>query len=216
MLSVVQTIMKLVTPEWKLDGVEDEVYEPSEDTFLLLDVLESDLDWLKRRKPSIIVEVGCGSGVIISALSSALAGACYCIATDINASACQTTCRTANLNKAKVDVLETDLLNGLRNGIVDVLVFNPPYVLTETEEISGKSIERAWAGGPKGRQVMDRLFPQLQSLLSYNSCFYLVVIDENCPDEIISEMAKYGFSGNIVKSRRVRGEHLSVMKFIRT
>lgn len=56
----------------------------------------------------------------------------------------------------QVDILETDLIKGIRNGIVDLLIFNPPYVVTEPEEISGKGIERSWAGGLKGRQVIDK------------------------------------------------------------
>lgn len=94
--------MKLKTPDWKLDGVEDEVYEPSEDTFLLLDALESELEWLKTQKPSVIVEVGSGSGVIITALSNALADSVHCIATDININACLTTYKTSSLNQAQV------------------------------------------------------------------------------------------------------------------
>lgn len=94
--------MKLVTPDYSLAGVEDEVYEPSEDTFLLLDTLESEFLWLKNRNPKTVLEIGCGSGVIITALSNALGSTAYCIATDINISACRTTCMTANLNNAKV------------------------------------------------------------------------------------------------------------------
>ncbi|XP_075211226.1 uncharacterized protein LOC142318557 [Lycorma delicatula] len=207
--------MKLKTPDWKLEGVENEVYEPSEDTFLLLDVLESELEWLKNKNPTVIVEVGSGSGVIITALSNALGNSTHCIATDINFSACVTTCKTSTYNNAQVDVLETDLTQGLKDGVVDILVFNPPYVLTEPDEISGRGLQRAWAGGCKGRQVMDRLFPLLPTLLSSNACFYLVVIEENCPEEISSVMLDLGFESSVLQSRKVRGEQLSVMKFIR-
>lgn len=36
----------------------DLVYEPAEDTFILLDALEQDADELKRLRPSICLEVG--------------------------------------------------------------------------------------------------------------------------------------------------------------
>ncbi|XP_053992132.1 methyltransferase N6AMT1-like [Hylaeus volcanicus] len=40
------------------------VYDPSEDTFLFLDALEKDIDFIKQIKPSIVVDLGCGSGCL--------------------------------------------------------------------------------------------------------------------------------------------------------
>lgn len=39
--------------------------------------------------------------------------------------------------------------------LVDLIVFNPPYVVTCDDEITG-TLPRAWAGGNKGRVVIDR------------------------------------------------------------
>lgn len=48
------------------------VYEPAEDTFLLLDALEEDADHLRALKPTICVEVGSGSGCVSAFLGRIL------------------------------------------------------------------------------------------------------------------------------------------------
>jgi len=62
-------------------------------------------------------------------------------------------------------------------GQVDVLVFNPPYVPTEPDEVGSSGIEAAWAGGINGRQVIDRFLPRIASLLSPRGRLYMVWFD---------------------------------------
>ncbi len=59
-------------------------------------------------------------------------------------------------------VVRTDLVSSLRlRGLVDLLLFNPPYVVTPPEEMEGCGISISWAGGRDGRQVIDRFLPQV-------------------------------------------------------
>jgi len=203
------------TPKWNFESTVD-VYEPAEDSFLLLDTLEDDLKNIKDIQPNVIVEIGSGSGIIISALAKALKSSAFCIAIDISDKACEVTKETASLNSVQVDVVRGDLLSCVKQcSLIDILVFNPPYVVTPDDEITG-SIQRSWAGGANGRLVIDRLLNQLHLLLTSNSIFYLVVIKENNPQELIDVMKKKGFTGKQVNYRKVRGEQLSVLRFTRT
>lgn len=116
----------------------------------------------------------------------ALRGKCHCIAIDINPYACQSTLETAKAHAvdAQVDVLRSDLVSGLlppMAGKVDMLLFNPPYVVTPDEEVERKDIAAAWAGGKDGRLVIDRLLPVIPTLLSDRGVAYMVVIPENKP-----------------------------------
>ena len=212
----------LPTPDYSHLKDFPNVYDPCEDTFLLLDALEADLGLLKGLKPEIVIEIGCGSGVVINFLSKHLSiaeiGRPLCIATDINSQACQATRRTAEKNGNDVEVVNCDLLEPLADRLerkVDLLVFNPPYVVTERGELGSKSIEAAWAGGLNGREVMDRVFPLLDRFLSPSGVFYLVCIKPNNVDDIQSVLHRFGFDMQVVLNRKAGIENLFILRFQR-
>ncbi|XP_025933391.1 hemK methyltransferase family member 2 [Apteryx rowi] len=193
-----------------------EVYEPAEDTFLLLDALEQDAAQLKEARVEICLEIGCGSGVVSTFLASIIGSSAFYICTDINPMAAYCTLETALLNNVHLQPIITDLVKGLSprlNGKVDLLLFNPPYVVTPSEEVESHGIEASWAGGKNGREVMDRVFPLVADLLSTGGLFYLVTIKENNPDEILETMKKHGLEGTRVLSRQAGREMLTILKF---
>ena len=52
--------------------------------------------------------------------------------------------------------MNADLLKSFKlNGTIDVIIFNPPYVETEEEETLLAGISQSWAGGAKGRKILD-------------------------------------------------------------
>ncbi|KAM3718235.1 eRF1 methyltransferase catalytic subunit [Dirofilaria immitis] len=121
------------------DDQKDNVYEPAEDTFLLLDALEKDKKSLEELKPNVIVEIGSGSGIVSVFCQHLLHVPVLNFATDMNFKALQCTQTTAELNNVSVEAVQCDLLSALRyqlSGMVDVLLFNPPYVPTEQEATS--------------------------------------------------------------------------------
>ncbi|XP_077370147.1 methyltransferase N6AMT1 isoform X2 [Festucalex cinctus] len=177
-------------------GDFSEVYEPSEDSFLLIDALEKDAQTLQRLRPCVCVEVGSGSGVVSAFLASLLGpSACFC--TDVNRAAALCTAETASRNDVALQPVVTDLVGSLLprlSGLVDVLVFNPPYVVTPSSEVGGTGIEAAWAGGRRGREVTDRFLPLVSQLLSSRGLFYLVTIAENHPGA--GHVFQYFFHGH--------------------
>lgn len=207
------------TPIVKLSDEElKTVYEPSEDSYLLIDALEADLEVLEAIKPVICLEIGSGSGVVITALAMALKSShhgAHFIAVDINPDACRATRRTSLDNSVIVNVLQMNLLDCIRiRGQVDIILFNPPYVATEYEEVlDERLVFKTWAGGKHGRQVMEQVFSTIPEILSDAGLFYLVVIKENDPEYILSAFQKLNMSGSIVRERKVRGEHLYVLRF---
>ncbi|EAT39588.1 AAEL008623-PA [Aedes aegypti] len=217
------------TPAYKFQPEDyDNVYEPAEDSFLLLDALEDELDAIKLLQPAMCVEIGPGSGIVISAIAKALhSSGSYCMGVDINPHACRMTQRTGLLNDCRLEVVNMDLLGGLADGCVDLLVFNPPYVPTAEEDSreleeqigefreDGHNLVKSWAGGFDGMVVTNRLLKDLDRILSERGVFYLLLLKENKPMEVINCLGKNGFLGKVVKERKIRGEHLFVIKISR-
>ncbi|XP_061683699.1 methyltransferase N6AMT1 isoform X2 [Syngnathoides biaculeatus] len=181
---------KYPTPVYAHAGRGDfcDVYEPAEDSFLLMDALERDVDELRGMRPHVCVEVGSGSGAVSAFLVSLLGPAAIYFCTDLNRAAALCTSKTASSNNVSLEPVITDLVQCFLprlSGQVDVLLFNPPYVVTLSSEVGSMGIEAAWAGGRRGREVTDRFLPLVCKLLSTRGLFYLVAIAENDPAVIV-------------------------------
>ncbi|KAF9481707.1 putative methylase [Pholiota conissans] len=201
----------------------DQVYEPAEDTFILLDALEEDAEGLKAIKPSVCLEIGSGSGCVTSFIGNILGPSVLYLCTDINPYACKCTRWTGIQNKVDINVVNGSLATPFGFRLVrqiDIIVFNPPYVPTSEEEAFGAQISRdiggAWAGGSDGMQVTNILLNQIEALLSPSGRFYLVALKQNNVPNIIQTMQEaYRLKGEVVLQRRAGREHLFIIRFVR-
>ncbi len=214
---------KIVTPDLSHLTSDDyeTVYEPAEDSFLMLDALETEMRDLRTTSPtpSLCLEVGSGSGILITALARTLGpDTCLFLSTDINPVAARVTKRTAAQNNVHVQVVHCDLVEPLLSRLqnkVDLILFNPPYVPTVDSELDTHSqpLTLSWAGGPRGRAVMDRLFPVIPQILSPGGRFYLLIVKENDEKDIVRQLADLGLSSSVVAERRAGRERLKVLRF---
>lgn len=198
----------------------ERIYEPSDDTYLLVDALTADAPELRRRRPAVCIEVGSGSGCVVTHLGSLLPDAVL-LAGDINRAAAAATTATAAANGVHIEALHMDLLTALRPGSVDVVIFNPPYVPTSRDELADAvancDLSAAWAGGERGRDVLDRLLPVLGRALSSDGLFYLLGVAENDPQEIAELLLEqHGLSSQLLVERRAQNERLFVLRSSRT
>jgi release factor glutamine methyltransferase len=203
------------------------VYEPSDDTYLMMDGLSYDFNSGGGNSAANVrttLELGCGTGVSTIYLAQLLAKLKHNnvkhYVTDINTDAIRVTMETIKANNLELDNFEarccdlaTPLLAELREG-VDVLIFNPPYVPTPDDEVGSSGIEASWAGGTHGRVVLDRALPQIASLLSWpNGAAYIITVDDNKPEDIAKLMMdSYGIRAEPLVRRKARNEYLSVIK----
>ncbi|CAO3632187.1 unnamed protein product [Cunninghamella echinulata] len=177
------------------------------DTFLLLDALEEDQEIIRSLKPSLCLEIGlCYNSIRQNNWKSS---------TDLNPKACQATYYTGKKNHVEIEPIQTSLVDGLFSRLyqnVDVLCFNPPYVVTPSEEVGSLGIEASWAGGIDGREVTDQLLPLVKDLLSPNGIFYLLLINENKPQEVMGILETYGLKSKVMMQRRAGREKQYILK----
>ncbi|KZO94996.1 S-adenosyl-L-methionine-dependent methyltransferase, partial [Calocera viscosa TUFC12733] len=197
------------------------IYQPAEDTFILLDALERDAELIKTADPTVSLEIGSGSGCVSAFIGQIMGDRSVYLCTDINDHAARCTLTTGQKNKVLLNPVITSLIQGLSPrllGNVDLLVFNPPYVPTDEEEViraqSDRTISGAWAGGSHGMSVAQELLRMIPSLLSKNGYFYLVALRENNPPAIAHQAeSELGLTCTVVLERRAGIEHLFVLRF---
>ncbi|GAB4829500.1 hypothetical protein Ancab_019173 [Ancistrocladus abbreviatus] len=209
------------TAQIRLVSSHPEVYEPCDDSFALVDALLSDRTNLLEHQPALCMEVGCGSGYVITSLALILgqeANGIYYFATDINPHAVRATHETLEAHGVHAEVISTDIASGLQKrlaGLVDVMVVNPPYVPTPEYEVGCAGITSAWAGGENGRTVIDKILPIADNLLSDRGWLYMVILSANNPAQLCAQMSKRGYAARIILQRSTEEENLHVVKFWR-
>ncbi|GIL50868.1 hypothetical protein Vafri_6848 [Volvox africanus] len=140
---------------------------------------------------------------------------CQLLAVDHSLAAVEATRNTLQAHQVtEVDVIAASLLGPLVDklrGSVDIMVFNPPYVPTPDEEVERGGIASAWAGGYRGRRIIDRVLQLLPELLSPRGELFMVTVAENEPQGIIEEMLGFGFLGRIAAARQADEEALQIL-----
>ena len=196
------------------------IYEPDADSFLLLDALETRFNEILSRKPLIILEFGSGSGLATTFMAKHFCPtATLFFAIDINPYACYSTRRTFQQNNLQkkhcLNIIQCNLADPLIDRLssnVDLILFNPPYVPTETSDVK-EVIERTYAGGKQGIEVIEKAIGQASRLLSSKGLFYMIALEENKFDTLKELANDVGLNIEIVMKRRTLIERLFVVEF---
>ena len=206
------------------------VYEPSEDTFLMLDCLEEQMHYLRSRfkqEIPLVTEAGTGTGMVATFIQKHILPTSLCLATDINPNACQAVLRTAEENRVKqgntwfIDSLQMDLTSGIRLNCIDILLFNPPYVPAEQvpstpllNDQSSEWLDRALLGGTDGMEITWKLLDRLEELLEPSKgVAYVLFCARNRPSSVALIMRERGWYVETVMHRRAGWEVLDILRF---
>ncbi len=145
--------------------VDENVYEPAEDSFLFAENLPVK-DFCR------VADVGTGCG-ILSIVAAKRAR--EIVAIDINPYAVCCARQNAKLNNMinRIIFIQGDLLSSIDQTVkFDLILFNAPYLPTERENNSW--LERSWAGGETGRDMIDRFVNEVSEHLSPNGQILLM------------------------------------------
>lgn len=145
-------------------AIDDQVYEPAEDSLLLAEHAQA-------TPGQRCLDLCTGTGLV--ALVLARQGA-HVVATDVNPAACRLAEANAAANELAMDVVLTDLADGIHASF-DLVTCNPPYLPTGPDERVRGIVNRALDGGPDGSQVTQRVLDALPRLLASEGRALLVV-----------------------------------------
>jgi len=186
--------------------VFEEVYEPAEDSFLLADAIN---EVIMPDDDVLDVGTGCGILAVVAAKKTHKV-----VATDINPQAIECTKVNAKRNSlaGNVEARLGDLFQPvLKTERFDLIVFNAPYLPSAPDE-QETWIERAWAGGPTGRLLIDRFIVEAPLHLNENGKILLAQSSFADIDKTLKKFSQKGLDAKIVAEKKVPFERIVVIQ----
>jgi len=173
----------------------DKVYEPAEDSYLLMGTIENTVRKSPRKNLKAL-DVGTGSGILAKRMKELLPkGKVFALDIDRNA---------AKAVKRDVQVVLSDLFSGIR-GTFDLIVFNPPYLPADMFPPELQTI-----GGKKGYETINRFIQELPKHLKKEGKCLFVISSLTRPGEVEECLKKHGLSWEITDEKKLSFETLYV------
>lgn len=182
--------------------LDDLVYQPAEDSFLLcdnLDVGEDDLVW----------ELGTGSGIV----GLHAARLCrYIVLSDVNLNAVALAERNfKNNGLSNFEVRAGDLFEPVENCKFDLILFNAPYLPTDNDDVLDDDLNYAFDGGLDGRKTIDLFIDGVKNHLNEYGKVQLVQSSLSDNTKTIEKFQKQGFTTEITASEHYFFEDIVVI-----
>ncbi|MCS7145274.1 MAG: methyltransferase [Nitrososphaerota archaeon] len=175
-------------------GSEPPVYQPAEDTWLLIDCLSS------LTGGGLVVEVGCGSGEVSRNLAER---GVEVVAIDISQAATKATRQNCLNLLDHTHIVVGDKLKALRpSGKIRLIVSNPPYLPSED------TADVATEAGPTGAEFAISLIDDAEQLMEMGSRLVLIASTLGNAEAIVEYAEKRGLIVRCVASRRLFFEEI--------
>ncbi|MGA5410275.1 HemK2/MTQ2 family protein methyltransferase [Streptomyces lavendulocolor] len=175
------------------------VYAPQEDTELLAQAARSELRTLCAQPGVEVLDVGTGTGAL--ALMAAECPGARVTAVDISWRAVLAARYNARRRRLPVVVRHGDLTEPVEGCRFDLILSNPPYVLSPGPVRRGEV--RTWNAGVDGRQVLDRLCARAPHLLRESGVLLLVQSALSGVDATLGQLENGGLSARVELRARI-------------
>jgi len=182
--------------------VDEHVYEPAEDTFLLAEKMTVTED-------DTVLDMGTGCG-ILAVLAAEKAK--RVLAVDINPHAIECAIKNAEMNGAKITFRNGNLFQPIKqNEHFSLILFNSPYLPSEPDE-ERSWIGKAWAGGSNGRKVIDRFIMNAPNFLAAGGRVQLVQSSLSDVDRTLKMFSERSLQAMVVAQLKVAFERIVLVE----
>lgn len=193
---------------------EHPVYEVDDDTLLLLDALNKELD---RRTTDVVdgqtitlLDMGAGSGHL--GFEAFKRKGVKVTLADNNKQAIKHMELIVEEEDLNIPVIETDLFENIPEQRFDIIVFNTPYLpYDEENDVYDQSVH----GGVKGNEVTLRFLENAKQYLAEGGCILILFSSLSTPEEIHEVIEQRGFQQELVNEKKLFFETLYVYKITR-
>jgi release factor glutamine methyltransferase len=145
------------------------IYQPSEDSYLMTDILKEKLPELLEKNPNLkMLEIGAGSGIHLQTSLNLGVKKENIFSSDINPDS------VSHCNFLGFNCVQSDLFQAFtqEEDKFDLIIFNPPYLPGDKKEPKDSQI--ATTGGKKGNEIIQSFLKQAKSYLNETGKIFLI------------------------------------------
>ena len=184
--------------------VDEHVYEPAEDSFLLAEKMTVTED-------DAVLDMGTGCGILAVLVSEKAKSV---LAVDINPYAIECAIKNTEMNGVKemIEFRNGDLFQSIKpNESFSLILFNSPYLPSEPDE-ERSWIGKAWAGGRTGRKVIDRFVMNAPNFLAAGGRIQLVQSSLSNVDRTLKMFGERNLRAMVVAQVKVAFERIVLVE----
>lgn len=177
------------------------IYQPREDSYLL----EKQVKIYSKNKS--VLDIGTGSG--IQALAALFSGAKEVTASDIDKESIDNLKKLIEHKNLNIKIIKSNLFTNIKSKS-DLIIFNPPYLPEDEDNLEDDESKRATTGGKRGDEIIISFLNQSKSYLNKNGIILLLLSSLTPKDKILKLLSKLSLKYKIISQEKLFMESLFV------
>ncbi len=197
----------------------ENVYYPSDDSFLLIDYFKEKIsdnyfDGINVNEIEYILDLGTGTGIIAILFQFFKVKSKKfnpkIVASDILENSIECAKKNESLNKFHDEILflQSDLFKSFPDSLkssFNIIIFNPPYLPSSPLITDNKKIDHSWDGGLKGFEILIEFIKKVRNFLNLQKSHYIYYISSSRTnlEELNITLDDLKFKSEIVKRKHI-------------